>query len=89
MSSISVTTMSSKGQIVIPSDMRTGLKEGVKLVIIRDGDRFIIKRASDFDKNLEEDLRFAESVEDAWKRYDRGEFRQLPAKDFLKELEKW
>lgn len=36
-----------------------------------------------------EDLEFARETKEAWARYDKGEFKSLPADKFLKELEKW
>lgn len=36
-----------------------------------------------------EDLEFARKVTEAWERYDKGEFKSLPEKEFLKKLEKW
>ena len=86
---ISITKMSSKGQVVIPLEMRKGIKEGDKLVIIRNGKQLIMKKASDMEKNLEEDLEFAKRTEEAWKRYEKGEFISLPKDKFLEELKKW
>lgn len=81
--------MSSKGQIVIPVDMRKGLKEGEKFVIIKKGDQMILQKLSKFDKKMEEDIEFARRTEAAYKRYEKGEFVRRSAEDFLKELEKW
>ena len=81
--------MSSKGQVVIPLEMRKDIKEGEKLVIIKNGEQIIMKKASDMDKNLEKDLEFARRTEEAYKRYEKGEFISLPADKFLKELKKW
>lgn len=89
MANISITKISSKGQVVIPQDMRGDLKEGDKLVVIRNNGQIILKKAKDFDKNLEEDLEFAKRTEDAWKRYDRGEFVEMEFDDFIKEIKKW
>lgn len=89
MSDISITRMSSKGQIVIPSDMRAGFKEGDKFVVIRSGDRFILKSISDFGESIAEDLRFAERTESALKRYEKGLFKKMSGEEFLKGLEKW
>ena len=86
---VSVTKMSSKGQIVIPQEMREGIKEGDKLVLIKNGKQIIMKKASDFDKNLKEDLEFARRTEDALKRYEKGEFISLPKDKFLEQLKKW
>jgi|GEM_PF-1971300 len=41
---IDTTRMSSRGQVVIPLDMRKGLNEGDKLIIIRKNDEIIIKK---------------------------------------------
>jgi len=86
---VAITKMSSKGQVVIPVEMREGFNEGDKLIIIQDNDRIILKKASSTDKNFEEDLEFARRTEEAWKRHDLGKFVSLPADKFLKELEKW
>lgn len=86
---INITRMSSKGQVVIPLEMRKGIHEGEKLVIIKNKDQIILKKAKDFDKNLEEDLEFARRTEEAWKSYERGEFISLPKDKFLEELKKW
>ena len=86
---IDITRMSSKGQVVIPQDMRKDIKEGEKLVIIKKGKQLILKKAKDFDKNVEEDLEFARRTEEAWKAYDRGKFIEQDADEFLKDLERW
>jgi len=86
---ISITKISSKGQIVIPQSMRAGLKEGDKLVVIRNNDQIILKKADKFSKNFEEDMEFAKRTEEAWKRYERGEFIEMEFDDFIKEMRKW
>jgi len=86
---IALTKMSSKGQIVIPSGLREGMKEGEQLIIIKNNNQLILKKVSHMDKNLKEDIEFAKRTEAAWERYERGEFKTSTAKDFLKDLEKW
>ena len=86
---IDFTKMSSKGQVVIPLEMRKGIKEGDKLVIIKSGQQIIMKKASDMDKNLEEDLEFARRTEEAYKRHEKGEFKEMDFDDFLNEAKKW
>lgn len=88
MEDISITTMSSKGQVVIPLEMRKDLKEGDKLVIIKNKDQIILKKVNSFSKNIEEDLEFARRTEEAWKRYEKGEFKTLPADEFIEMLKK-
>ena len=42
---IDTTKMSSRGQVVIPLDMRKGINEGDKLIIIRKDDEIILKKS--------------------------------------------
>jgi len=80
MNKISITKMSSKGQVVIPLDMRGDILEGDKLVIIRNKNHIILKKG---------DLEFARRTEEAWKRIDAGEGTRMNFDDFIKEMEKW
>lgn len=86
---INMTKLSSKGQVVIPVEFRKDLKEGDNLVIIRNKDQIILKKADKFDKNLKEDLEFARRTEEAYKRHERGDFIEMEGDEFLEELEKW
>lgn len=88
MASISITRMSSKGQVVIPQEMRIGIKEGEKLIVIRNNKQIILKKTTDFDKNLEEDLEFARRTEEAWKQIERGECDSFSKEEFLVELKR-
>lgn len=80
--------MSSKGQIVIPLDLREGMKEGEKILVIRNGDQLILKKADAFSKNIAADLEFAKKTEESWKRYEKGEFITKSGEEFLSELAK-
>ncbi|MCK5126705.1 MAG: AbrB/MazE/SpoVT family DNA-binding domain-containing protein [candidate division Zixibacteria bacterium] len=86
---MAVIKLSSKGQIVIPASMRDDLNEGEELVIIKDDERFILKKAEALTEKMKEDLEFARRTEEALKRYDAGEFISMDSDQFLKELEKW
>ncbi len=86
---IALTKVSSKGQIVIPSELREGIKEGEQLLIIKNGNHLIIKKANDLDRQLKEDMDFAKRTEKAWKEHERGKFRSVEFDDLIKEMEKW
>ena len=88
MANIEITTMSSKGQIVIPSEMRNEFHEGEKFVVIKAGKQLILKSVEDFDENIKEDLEFARRTEEAWKEYDKGNFKSMTVYEFLAELKK-
>ena len=86
---IAITTVSSKGQVVIPVEMREGLREGEKMIIIKADGQLIMKKATELDKKLKDDLIFAKRTEEAYKRYERGEFTSSSTEDFLKQLKTW
>lgn len=65
---IAITHMSSKGQVVIPAEMREDIPEGEKLILIKNKDQLIMKKASNLEKNLKEDLEFARRTEEAFKK---------------------
>ena len=86
MAQINITRLSSKGQVVIPAEMRKNMKEGEKLVIIQNGNQLILKKADEFDKNLEEDLEFARRTEAAYKRLKAGKGKRMSVHEFLGEI---
>ena len=86
---VAITKMSSKGQIVIPASMRADLPEGERLLVIHDGERIILKRLSDIEPAVREDIIFAEKTELALEEYSRGTYQKKKAGDFLDELKSW
>ena len=85
-----LTKLSSKGQVVIPKEIREklGLKEGTPLAIeATDTGLVVIKEIkSPVD---EEDIKALKEVTEAWERIERGEYRKAKVDDFLKEIEEW
>lgn len=89
MVNINVTRISSKGQIVIPSNMREDLKEGDELIIIKDDDRIVLKKAEKISKQMREDLEFARRTEEAMKRIESGKCIKMDFDEFIEEMKKW
>jgi AbrB family looped-hinge helix DNA binding protein len=85
---IGITRMSSKGQVVIPKEMRKHFKQGEKLLVLEEDGKIILRSAKDLDEKLADDLEFARRTEEAWKSYERGEFITMEAEEFFKELSK-
>ena len=83
-----IVKLSSKGQVVIPSELRNGFNEGDKLLIIRNGDKIIIERASELDEKLNEDIEFAKRTEEAWKEIEAGKGKSYTPEEFIKRLRK-
>jgi len=86
---VAITKMSSKGQIVIPAELRQDIEEGDKLFIIKNDHQLILKKATDLDRQLNEDLEFAKRTEEALKRYEKGQFKSMDFDDFITEMKKW
>ena len=88
---IAITKMSSKGQIVIPLEMRKNITEGEKLIIIEKDNQFFLKKATDVSKNFEEDLEFASRTNTILERFEAGDvkFKKKSKKEFLSDLETW
>ena len=85
---VEIIEMKSNGQISIPSEFRDDIKEGDKLIIIKNDDQLILKKV-DFIKGLEEDLIFAKRTEEAFKRYQNGKFVEMDFDEFMEEARKW
>jgi len=86
---IDTTKVSSKGQVVIPTNMRDDFKEGDTLLIIKDDNTLVLKKTEDLDEKFKEDIEFARRTEEAYKRHESGEFKKMSVDKFLEELEKW
>lgn len=86
---IAITVMSSKGQVVIPASMRTDLPEGEKILIIREGERLILKPLTGIEPALRDDIIFAEKTEKAFEEYSKGTFTRKNADDFIAEMDSW
>jgi len=86
---VGITRVSSKGQIVIASSMRNNLSEGEELLIIREGERYILKPLCELKPVLKDDIIFAGKTEEAFSEYLKGSFKRTDKDIFLDELESW
>ena len=89
MVNVGLTKISSKGQIVIPLNLRKNLKEGDNLIMFRDDDRIILKKVDSLSEQMKEDLEFARRTEEAMQRIESGKSIRMDFDDFLKEAKKW
>ncbi|MCK4996782.1 AbrB/MazE/SpoVT family DNA-binding domain-containing protein [Candidatus Pacearchaeota archaeon] len=86
---MATTTLSSKGQIVIPSIMRVGFKEGEKLLLIQEDDSIILKKVSSLQENFKDDLEFARRTREAQESIDEGEYIEVDSDNLEAEMDKW
>jgi len=89
MFNVDVTRLSSRGQVVIPQDMRKGFGVGDKFVIIRSDQQLILKPVGELGANFIKDMEFARETLAAIGRYEKGRFKEMDGERFLKELERW
>ena len=85
-----IVTVSSKGQIVIPKDIREELhiKAGSVFAVANPfEDTVVLKKI----KNpiLKEDLELLKNIEEAWEEVERGECITKSKEEFLKDLDRW
>lgn len=86
---VGVIRISSKGQIVIPASMRKDLTEGEQLLVIREGDRFILKPLDALEPAVREDILFAEMTEKAFLEYKKGKVIRRSDQEFIDDLASW
>jgi len=84
-----LTRVSSKGQVVIPRDIRKKfrIKKGSILGISAKKNLIVMKK---LDKEMTvDDLKTLKSIEEAWKDIEEGRYKSATPDEFFKELEKW
>lgn len=86
MMSMDLIKMSSRGQIVIPSAMRQDLDKGEEFIIIKDDERFVLKKTRQLTEQMREDLEFARRTEKALNDVEAGNFIEYSTEEFFKRM---
>lgn len=81
-----VTKLSTKGQIVIPREVRDNFKEGTTFSVIRKNDLIIFKKMKDYSSD---ELKEIEELDLIWKEIESGKATKKTKKQFLRELDSW
>jgi bifunctional DNA-binding transcriptional regulator/antitoxin component of YhaV-PrlF toxin-antitoxin module len=89
MVSVATTHISSKGQIVIPRDMRQGFKKGEQFFVIRDKGTLLLESVHMLDDRFKQENEFARETERALHDVKQGKFKQFTRKELRKELKTW
>jgi len=86
---IEIAKVSSKGQLVIPQDIRERMhiKEGSMFAVASMDNTLVLKKIES--PIAEEDMKTMKIVEEAWEDIEKGRYRKQSKEDFLKELEAW
>jgi len=83
------TKVSTKGQVVIPREMRKNLPAGEKILLMKSGNNLVLKPAKELSKKLEEELEFAIRTEEAYLRHESGDFEEKEFDDFVEDMKSW
>lgn len=83
------TKTSSKGQIVIPSNIRKKLNigSGSLLAVTAQDDLIILKKVSSDISS--KDMMTLKLIEEAWEDIDKGKYKVRSKNEFFKELREW
>jgi AbrB family looped-hinge helix DNA binding protein len=80
------TKLSTKGQIVIPESLRTGLEEGTVFTITRKDDLIVLKKVEGLTDKEEKEMQELELI---WKEVDEGKCEIYEVEDFFKKMKSW
>ncbi len=86
---IEITRASSKGQVVIPGDIRKKLsmKAGSLFVVTGRNNMIVLKK---LDESITKaDMKTLKLVEEAWKDLEAGRYKTYSKSEFFKEFSKW
>ena len=86
---IEFTRISSKGQVVIPLDVRKklSLREGEPLAVSTKNDLIVLKKVKE--KMSRKDMETLNGISEAWKDIEEGRCKKMNSGEFLAEIKKW
>lgn len=81
-----ITKLSTKGQVVIPEEIRRGMKEGTAFVVTKKDNLIILKEVEGLTKEEIEEMKELDKI---WEEIDQGEAITMSKEKFLKEMNAW
>ncbi len=81
-----ITKLSTKGQIVIPENLRKGLQAGTPFIVSRQEGLIVLKEVKDLTKQEVEEMKELDKI---WKDIDGGKGTTTSVEEFLKEMKTW
>ncbi len=81
-----ITKLSTKGQVVIPENIRINLEIGTSFSVTKKGDLIILKQVKGLTEKEKKEINELNSI---WKDIDAGKGITQSKQDFLKEMDAW
>jgi len=81
-----ITKLSTKGQIVIPEEIRKSIEIGTAFIVTKKDDLIILKKIEGLTKQEMKEMRELDKI---WKEIDAGKGITLNREEFLKEMNVW
>ncbi len=81
-----ITKLSTKGQIVIPENLRKGLQAGTPFIVTKQEGLIVLKEVKDLTKQEMEEMKELDKV---WKDIDSGKCESYTEEEFFKKMKEW
>ena len=81
-----ITKLSTKGQVVIPEEIRKGIKVGTPFTVTKKDDLIILKTVKGLTKEEQEELK---ELNEIWKDIDAGNCETYSEKEFFAKMKEW
>ena len=81
-----VTTLSTKGQVVIPERIRKGMIAGDSFVVTRRDDLIVLKKIEGLSEKEKEEMKELAKI---WKEIDEGKCESYSEEEFFAKLREW
>jgi len=81
-----ITKLSTKGQIVIPENLRKGLQTGTPFIVSRQENLIVLKEVKDLTKHEMEEMKELDKI---WKEIDSGKCESYTQEEFFKKMKEW
>jgi len=81
-----ITKLSTKGQIVIPEEIRKDIKSGTAFIVSRQNDLIVLKKVEGLTK---QEIKEMKELDKIWKDIDSGKGTTTSVEEFLKEMKTW
>ena len=81
-----ITKLSTKGQVVIPENLRRNVEVGTPFMVSKQGNLIVLKRMDGLTKAEIDEIKELDKI---WKEIDEGKCDSYSVEDFFSEMKKW